>query len=216
MSARKAITRSKKSFRVKFPSLKNNCMVHCESMLEGDTARFLEVSHYVKEYRSQPRKETYYDNEGQQREYFPDFEVTLCDDSLVDIEVKPKSKLLKPDVKTKLEAVAVKYSEQGRRFRIVTEEDVQYEPFLTNLKKLNYYQRSVSDRDQLKKFESLLATSKFSTVKEAALIISGENIVYGLIAVGFLAADLNKPLDTKSAIWIRHSFKGGDNDPLRV
>ncbi len=44
MAVRKVITRGKQTFRVKFFSRKNDCMIHCESMLEADSARFLAFS----------------------------------------------------------------------------------------------------------------------------------------------------------------------------
>ncbi len=216
MAVRKVITRSKKTFRVKFPSRKNTCTVHCESILEGDCALFLEISPFVKSYRAQPREETYYDGEGRPRRYVPDFEVTLVDDSTVDVEVKPKKKLADSSVKDKLEAIARRYQEQGRRFRIFTEEHLQPEPLHSNLRLLAYLRRTPLKVDAVDRFGQILRTKEISTVADAAAILGGQKQALGLIAAGLLGADLNVPLGPASVIWVRNISTEGENDPLRI
>lgn len=216
MAIRKVITRSKKTFRVKFPSLKNNCMIYCESILESNAALFLEISPYVKSYIAQPREEIYYDSNAEPRRYFPDFEATLLDDSVIDIEVKPKASLRRPDVKGKLEAIAHRYQEHGRRFRILTEDHVRYEPLHSNLRLLAYHRRAAIKSKELERFQEKLSQSKFSTVADATAILKYKKHVFDLIALGFLGADLNRVLGPKSLIWIRDNSKGGENDPLRI
>lgn len=157
MAVRKVITRSKKTFRVKFPSLKNNCMVHCESILEAKAALFLEIAPRVTAYIAQPSIEIYYDEKSQPHKYFPDFRATILDDLMVDIEVKPKSKLLRADVKGKLEAIACRYVEQDRLFRVLTDEHVAHEPFFTNLKKIKYFRKQVLRRECLESSEKNVA-----------------------------------------------------------
>ena len=216
MTARKVITRSKKTFRAKFPSRKNNCMIHCESILEADTARLLEISYFVKNFRAQPSEEIYYDNEGNPRTYYPDFEAILMDDTVLHIEVKPSSKLCRPDIKGKLEAIARRYEEQGRRFRVITEKSVQSEPLLSNLKLILYHLRAPITGKNLNRLMGSLARHRFSTVAQAAAILGKESLVYALIGAGHLAADFNQELNMTSSIWIRNSTNGGENDPLRI
>ncbi len=216
MTVRKVITRSKKTFRVKFPSLKNNCMVYCESILESHCALLFEISPHVKTYIAQPSIENYYCELGLSHKYFPDFKVVFEDDSELDVEVKPKSKLLRLAVNKKLEAIAKRYKETGRRFRILTEEAIQPEPFHSNLKKLKYHRKLKKGSDQYKKYKYLLETKIFSTVAQAGQILGGENFVFDFIASGFLATEWNKALGSTSKVWIRSITSGDENDPFRI
>lgn len=216
MTVRKVITRSKKTFRVKFPSKKNKCMIHCESILERDAALYLEMSHQVKSYKAQPSVETYYDNELVARLYFPDFEAILTDDSSVHIEVKPSSKLSRPDLKGKLEAIFRRYQEQGRRFRILTEKDVRSEPLHSNLKLLAYHTREQINAQKFEALKQVLKQLTSITIAKAAAIIGEEKDVYSLIASGYLATNLNQPINQSSLIWIRNHLQGDENDSIRL
>jgi TnsA endonuclease N terminal len=150
-------------------------MIHCESILEADAARLFEISYFVKSYRSQPSQETYYDNEGNPRTYYPDFEVTLWDDSLLDVEVKPASKLYKPEIKGKFEAIVRRYQEQSRRFRILTEDNVRSEPLGSNLKLLAYCLHVPVHIEKLKALKQRLAESKAITLAQATEILGQES-----------------------------------------
>lgn len=217
MTVRRVITRSKKTFRVKFPSKKNKCMVQCESILESKTALLLEISPHVKKYVAQPSVEIYYDEKAQPRKYIPDFRATLLDDSTIDIEVKPKSKLYRPDIKGKYEAIARRYEEQGRRFRILTEDNVAHEPLHSNLKKLNYHRKLRMQSESCKKYMHMLATQEFCTISDAAKLLGGESHVYDMIAMGVLSVDISTPLKLTSEIRIADLTKGVDeNDPFRL
>lgn len=214
MTVRKAITRSKQTFRVKFPSRKNNCMIHCESILEADTARYLEISPHVKSYKAQPALEIYYDKEGEPRRYYPDFRVVLNDDSEVDIEAKPAEKLNVPIVKAKLEGVIRRYAELGRRFRLFTDQHVRSEPLYSNLQLIQRHSRTPTHQSTLKTLKRLLNQATFKTVAEVATVLGGEQHVYRLIAVGYLGIDFNQPISHDSLVWICEL--GGDNDSLCI
>ena len=217
MSVRKVITRSKKSFRVKFPSKKNQCTVHCESILEACAALFLEIAPQVKSYVAQPSVEIFYDELSNPHRYFPDFHVVLIDDSELDIEVKPKSELCKPDIKRKLEAIAQRYYELGRHFRILTDEVLKAEPFHTNLKKLKYHRKMDQKSELFQKFEIKLTTQKFHTIADLTKILGGESYAYDLIAAGLLSIDFEVPIQLTSKVWILNNDKGGqENDPFRL
>jgi hypothetical protein len=216
MAVRNAITPSKKTFRVKFPSRKNKCMIHCESMLERDTARLLELSPYVKSYAAQPTTEVYYDVDGEPHRYVPDFKAVLLDDSVVHVEVKPESRLWDPGVKSKLESIFARYREQGRRFRVITDSLVRAEPLHSNLKLLTSHSRSRLAGSKIRQFKRRLREAVFTTVADAAAILGGESQVFWLIATGFLAANLHQPLKSTSAVWIRELKEGDENDPLRI
>lgn len=214
MTVRKAITRSKQTFRVKFPSLKNNCMIHCESILEADTARFLEVSPHVIRYAAQPSVEVYYDKDGEPRKYYPDFRAVLTDESEIDIEVKPDRKLNNPLVKGKLERVIHRYEELGRKFRIFTDRHVRADPLCGNLQLILRHSRTPICASRLSELKRQIKRSVFETVADAASILGGEQHVYRLISVGVLAVDFNQPICLESLVWIREL--GDENDSLCI
>lgn len=214
MAVRKAITRSKKTFRPKVPSSKNSRMTHGESMLEGAGARYLEISPFVKSYFGQAAKEIYYDANGEPHPYFVDFRVTLTNDEEVDIEMKPHGKFRDPAIKEKYARIAARYEEIGRRFRVMTDLDVSSEPLFTTLKILNYHWVGKATTQQIGKHARKLTSSAFTTIGEAAEIIGSVQNVYRQIASGFLAIDFQQPLSPSSSVWIRK--EGDGNDSLRV
>ena len=214
MTARKAITRSKQTFRVKFPSLKNNCMIHCESILEADTARYLEISPLVERYEAQPGLEIYYDTDGKPRRYYPDFRAYLTDGLEVDIEAKPEEKLNDPVIKAKLEGVSRRYAELGRLFRIFTDRHVRCEPLYSNLQLVQRHSRTPIHHAKLKELKGQANRANFRTVVEAAAVLGGEQHVHRLISVGHLGVDFNQHISPDSLVWVRGT--GGENDSLRV
>lgn len=215
MTARKAITRSKKTFRKKFPSKKNQCMVHCESILESKAALYFEISPYVKSYVAQPSREIYYDKDYEPKIYFPDFNVVLFDDSELDVEVKPKSKLYRPDLKRKFEAIIHRYQEQDRRFRILTDEVLLSEPFHSNLQILRYHRRMDQKSDLFLEFAEKLSNREFSTLKDVSRIIGYEHHAYDLLAMGHLGTDFKRPLLLTNQVWLNNNqMQEDENDPF--
>ena len=214
MAVRKAITRSKKTFRPKVPSSKNSRMTYGESMLEGAGARFLEISPFVKSYLGQAAEEIYYDANGEPHSYFVDFRVTLINGEVVDVEMKPHRKFLNPDIKQKYALIAAHYAQTGRRFRVLTDLDVSTEPLFTTLKILNYHWVGKAPKHDLKTHARKLSSSSFATIGEAAEVIGDVANVYRQIASGFLAIDFHMSLSPASNVWIRE--EGDENDSLRV
>lgn len=214
MSVRQVMSRSQKTMRVKFPSQKNNRMIFCESLLERDVARWLELSPQVTSFCEQPSLEIYYDDEGNARKYIPDFEVNFSDDSVLHIEVKPASKLKRNDVSKKYELIARRYEELGRRFRIITDDQVRCEPLHGNLKLLFLHSRCPIKKDDLERMLGRLTIKSISTVADAARSIGGENHVYRLLALGFLDTDFQNSIGPDSLVWICKA--GGRDDSFCV
>lgn len=214
MKGRKAITRSKQTFRVKYPSRKNKSTVHCESLLEADAASFLEISPHVKRYAAQPGLVTYYAEDGEPLRYYPDFRVVLQDESEVDIEVKPKARLDSPRIRRKLELLVRRYADLGRRFRVLTDEYLRAEPLRSNLQLISRHSRHIVSKSKLQSLRLRAQRATFETFSEASLALGGEPSVYQLLRDGHLAINLNAPINADSRIWIRHV--GENNDPLCI
>lgn len=128
MPVRKAVTRSGKHFRAKFPSRKLRRMVLVESILEAHAALILEHRSDVASYEEQPSVEIYYEADGTPHKYVPDFLATLEDGSSVHIEVKPAAKLLNPALRAKFDLIALRFRETNRQFEIWTDDVIRAEP----------------------------------------------------------------------------------------
>jgi len=119
-------------------------MVEYESLLERDAIYLFEFSPGVISYQEQPAL-IHYEQGGNLRKYFPDFEVTLRTGEIIHIEIKPSQKLMSKELDQKLTAISQFYWEQGRLFRLLTDADIRQEPRLSNLKVLQEVHRSELD-----------------------------------------------------------------------
>lgn len=201
MAVRNIMSRSSKKMRVKFPSRKNQRMVFCESTLEHDVARWLELDPLVVSFREQPSRETYYDEAGKSFTYFPDFEAVMNDDSVLHIEVKPASKLNNPALRYKYELIANRYCEQDRAFRIVTDEFIRVEPFAGNLKLLHSHYRRRPEPNEISDLLAQLGKHVFHTFSDVAQRISIKS-VFRLLALGILQTDVHIKIDMNSPVWL--------------
>lgn len=193
MLSRKVITRRGRRFRGYFPSQKLGRMVAWESLLELQAILLLEFSWGVASYKEQPVLVQYFEGE-KARDYYPDFEVVLASGEIVHVEVKPATKLEKPDIKAKFVAIATHYRNQRKQaFRIVTESELEREPLLSNVKTLAYL--AGRSGDSLPKPQELIKSLGSEPmpfrVMEAAL---GRETVLRLLSQGMATCDLTQVL----------------------
>lgn len=203
MLARKVVTRSGRKIRGYFPSRKMGQMVEWESLLERDAILLMEFSSGIKSFREQPEKIIYYAGH-EQREYYPDFRITLSGDSVADVEVKPKAQLQTRKVGEKLAHVTNHYDRLGRRFMVLTDERIRRQPLLSNLNRLQYFNRhgyqigSLSEKYRIR-FGKDIPTLFGSVVTEL-----GESVVMTLLAYGVLISNLEQKLTSSSLIsWVK-------------
>jgi len=110
-----------------------------ESLLERDAFLLLEFSPGVTEYKAQPEK-IYFQQDNKQRLYFPDIRIDLVNGDYLHIEVKPKSKLKNQILVQRLNAIHEHYKEtEASGFMVFDESIIRREPLLTNLKLLAYH-----------------------------------------------------------------------------
>lgn len=199
MAIRNAVTRSGRGFRKKFPSLKLERMVDCESVLEGDAALLLESSWGVVSYQEQPVLVRYWDGQ-QMRDYYPDFEVLLVDGSRFHLEIKHSHKLARRDVAEKYRAIAAHYrATLNIRFRIATEIDIRREPVRGNALRLARFRwRRELPLPSAETLRRLLANGSVPLAQaEAAL---GSGMTWHLLAVGRLQCDLTEAIAADSPV----------------
>ena len=215
MRVRKVVTRSGKRFRGKFPSLKLNRMVHWESMLERDAILHFEYHPLVLSYQEQPSIEIYYDKDGEQHRYFPDFRLTFHDGEDLYVEIKPSRLLTIRLVRDKLQAIAKRFEEQGRRFRVMTEDDIRRQPLLTNLQKLHASSKRAAREMPNAQLVKTLAGGPLWKLANLALQLLGVHQVLRLVQSKHLQMDLEKPLSDDREVWSSIT-PGGPHGTFRI
>lgn len=210
MRVRKVVTRSGKRFRGKFPSRKLGRMVQWESLLERDAILALEYLHEVATYQEQPSIEIYYDGGDQPRRYVPDFRAVFGDGRELLIEIKPEARVATKEISEKLGAIAKRFEEQGRHYRVLTENDIRREPFFGNLRRLHSSGRRLKRASCTDALVERLGDGPVWTIAEAAEQIGGIEDVLRLVAAGRLRIDLQAPIVATSLVWLADA-EGGRN-----
>lgn len=215
MRVRKVVTRSGKRFRGKFPSLKLNRMVHWESMLERDAVLHFEYHPLVLSYQEQPSIEIYYDKNGEQHRYFPDFRLTFQDGDELYVEVKPARHLATKVVRDKLQAIAKRFEEQGRRLRVMTEDEIRRQPLLTNLQRLHASSKHAAQETPDAQLAKTLSGGPHWKLGNLCIQLLGIHKVLRLVQSNHLQIDLEKPLSDDTEVW-SSSTQGGTYGSFRI
>jgi len=122
----------------KFVSAKMDTVFTVESSLEFDTCFHLEYSPVVKAFEAQPEG-FYYDFEGRQCPYTPDFRVIDYSDNACFLEVKPSDKVANPDFLQRFSVKQQRAIDLSFPLKLVTEKQIRINPILRNLKLLHRY-----------------------------------------------------------------------------
>lgn len=187
--------------RGKFPSRKNGRMVHYEGLLELDAIYYFETSPNIVLYREQLAK-IFYPDGARLRRYTPDFEVTLHTGEVVNIEVKPKAKLVSPEIREKFESISEYYARRGDPFVILHDEVIRKKPRLTNLKLI--YHQAVRIPPNLHAAE--IAVQRFSLEFPMSLSACIERLstrqvcTFCLLMSGLLRCSLDQPITYETSI----------------
>lgn len=209
MRVRKVVTRSGKRFRGKFPSRKLGRMVQWESLLERDAILALEYLHEVATYQEQPSVEIYYDESHQPRRYVPDFRAVFADGRELIIEIKPQARIETKEIGEKLAAIARRFEEQGRSYRVLTEIDIRREPFFSNLERLHGSGRRLARASCADEQMQRLGEGPVWTMSQAAQQVGGTEKVLQLVALGRLRIDLSLPIVATSPVWLAGTDAAG-------
>ena len=210
MRVRTVITRRGRGIRNKFPSQKLQKQVHCETPLERDAALLFELHPLVASYQEQPCEETYYDHNGQARICYPDFMLRLTDGSEAWIEVKRKVDLSRSKIKRKLELIALRFAELGRRYRILTEDQIHREPLHTNLENLWEARKAVRIDTSVHSVVNGLSNDQLYTTTELSVLLGDEQMVLAFIARGHLRTNLELKLTPATKVWTALNKEAGD------
>ncbi len=179
----------------KFSSLKNQDAVMCESRLEKDCCYHFEYDPDVVQYESQPEG-FYYDFNGKERPYTPDFLVTYHDGTFEYVEVKPYLKTLSKTFKQEFSARKEAATQRGFRLILVTDKQIRYGYFLKNVELVHRYSGCIVGDELTTRVYSYLIIK--NTIKISDLAdLTGESVgrvfasVLRLIAIGKVGVDLD-------------------------
>jgi hypothetical protein len=190
-------------------------MVHWESLLELDAIFHFEYHPSLLSYQEQPSLEIYYDKEGAQHRYFPDFRLDFQDGRELYVEVKPARVLATKLVREKLQSVAKRFEEQGRHFRVMTEEDIRREPLLSNLKSIHESSKHSAQAVPDAQLIGTLSGGPFWTLSTLVGHFNGIQKVLRLVCSNHLRIDLEKPLTDDCDVWAPNA-QGDSNGAFRI
>lgn len=192
MGVRKVVTRSGLHIRGHFPSYKLGRMVSWESQLERKCIWHLEYSPAVCSYEEQPVELLFCDDAGKEHRAVPDFGVQLRDGRRLLIEVKPAAKLLRSELRDRLARVAAAAIAKGYEYKIVTDQDLNSEPLLTNLQDLLRHRPPRCDFAYYQSMLSKLPKSEL-TVEAVADLVGGIAALRRMQALHLVTIDLRVP-----------------------
>ena len=138
----------------------------------------------------------------------PDFLVTMTDGWRHLVEIKPSSKLVRPDVQRKL-SVARRYAEaQGWTFHVITEVELRRGSLISNLRLLSRYRRLIAKPAVLAFVEESVtagASTFGDTLHQSATSANKTDVrtaLLHLIASGRLDVDLlSEPISENSVLY---------------
>lgn len=129
---RTIVRRQHRGFVCLFHSQKSAIPIECESLLELDFVRLVEVDHDITSIIHQPR-EISWTLDGVTHLHIPDFEITYKRNPVV-VEVKPRRRAALPAVLERTKIVTRDLAEKGVLYRILTETFIRREPQLSYAK----------------------------------------------------------------------------------
>lgn len=162
-----------------------------------------EFSKNIKRYREQPMRVIYRDRDGKVRIYFPDFELTMTDGTIVHVEIKPSAKLSNPVLRARMEDITEHYARLDLAFRIMTEQDFRTETRVSALEHLSYHNRQTPSGFQLSDLMGRLAACRPLDFAAACAISGGPQTVMRLLAAGHLGFDESQRLVDSSPLEVR-------------
>lgn len=193
--ARTVITPSGAIVRGKFPSRKNQRMIHCEGLLELGACYLFEMSSNVISYREQPQKVLYID-ENRLRRYTPDFKLTLRTGEIVLVEIKHSESLARTEIRHKYQQISAHMQRIDRAYCIVTETTIRQEPRFSSLRyAYGQLTRQLPTQAHLDSLASRLEFLTNPRIKEVNSLLKPYGAcAFDLLASGHLVCDLAEPL----------------------
>jgi len=184
-----------------YPSTKNNRSVAWESQLEEKACNYFEFSTVIASYREQPVS-IFFQSQGKLHRYTPDFELVLKTGEVLYVEIKPAYKLENFDLKNKLVDISTFWSKHGYGFIVITDEELNNQNLLRNLKLLRSHQRYYCDTELVKYSIHWIANRKDVNIRQFNAHFHSPAKCLALISQGHFVTDLSKPISLDSKLFL--------------
>ena len=192
LRARKVISRSNAKVTLKYPSWKENRMIHCESSHEEEAFTLLDADSSILHFREQPARFVFNIDE-EIRIHFPDIYVETAEARIFK-EVKEDKEVDDYYIQKRTEYLSAVLPTQGYFYELLTESEINIEPRLSNSKYLLKYGRTPVELIDKHNIVQMVMDAGYIHWGE---IVSGFFGHYGiskvsrLILEGVLAIDMN-------------------------
>ncbi|MDH7970657.1 hypothetical protein QH494_00530 [Sphingomonas sp. AR_OL41] len=187
-----------------YQSIKAGDALPYESLLERDALLLLDFDPDVAQFGVQP--ETFVWTEaGRQRRYTPDIRLETVGGAVIYRQVKLATRLAAdPTLGGRLPAIEAECAARGARHEMWLDTDIRRQPRLSNVRRLRATV-AVLAAENLDAIHTIITRLPIpSNLGAAAEALGGRpvhvNIVLGLVAVGELAVDLDRPLDDDTVL----------------
>jgi len=198
---RKVVTRTGRSMRSKFPSLKMAKMIGCESRLEADAALLFEWTPEILRYYPQPCH--VYPSDGVNTfRYTPDFLLEFVDGRTAYVEVKPQNKLANPTLRQRLTDIDRYFRRSERTFHILTEITVRDAILKNNVRRLQYHARHLPKNIEFMETYHRLVVRTDLTFGEVQSAFDDPRDAYRLLSNRWLAFDIELPLRSDTPLHV--------------
>ncbi len=204
--ARKVVKRSNARVTFKYPSIKAQRVVECESEIEKDACILLDVNPSVLTYSEQPAQ-IFFHFDGENRIHYPDLLVEFVNGKTF-VEIKDHQNAEDNFIKARTQVLTKLLPLQGYSYLLLTDEEIRQEPRLSNAKNLLRYGRKSVDLKQTEQVRRHIKLKGFVTLGDLQSALFGiytTSIVYRLIIDGFLHIDINEKWNESTQITISDS-----------
>ena len=223
----RSIPRNYRSLTGRVNNARNQVTVAFESALERDFYLLLDFDSTVASFEEQPVRIDYEYPAGTRRTYTPDVLVYYRAEpavvrtpppALCEVKYREDLRAHWDEYKPKFKAAKRYARQQCWVFRLVTEREIRT-PYLKNVKFLREYQRRVVDRGDCCRLLAAMAEQGETDAKALLTKLSPTPDVYArllpvlwhLVAVGQIGANLVVPLTMRSALWPRLPIQAGSD-----
>lgn len=200
---RKVVRRSNYRMTGKFPSFKNDRMMHWESKYERDAFHLLETCPLVKSYSEQPALLRYNDEDDVTRLHYPDILVELTSGHLIFIEIKPKTAATDKELAKRTKLLQALLRAKGYYYLMILPEQVDRLAYLNNAKHLLKFGKIPTPETVWEKVRRIFL--KVSNIQIAELIqmignAHARHWIYRMLITGDLTFDSSISISNRTLV----------------
>lgn len=200
---RKVVRRSNQRMTGKYPSLKNERMMHWESNYENEAIQILEANPSVEIYAEQAAIFHYSNGDGVINTHIPDLYVELKNGKKLFIEVKPSRATHDQELIDRTILLQMLLQEMGYRYFVIFPDQLDEMHYLKNV---NHLIRSASKsvpyfiKEKLQRFLKIEGQANLANLINLIGDDNARGWIYKLLMSGILKCDLAEPISTETTI----------------